>query len=395
MSIFKKIVSVLLVISIGLSFAVPSFAEETNKIDNPEEYADYLWDEGYEPVSAEEVVEVIQHFGKIFSFFTKKENEMETFNLTLDKFTSDLLFYIFDNSGFDLSEILTNLPDFTVPATIAVETFKIDTTMFREQMYLKKAEFDAQGNDVGALICHFLGAYFSVIEECEIYGQQTEEEHIYELCLKLTYLDGSCETVRPGIFVNTLTGECTNKDDSGMLGIGFNYSLTEMTLYATVNCWMRDFGFCLLYDVVANMMPVVYKYETRRFKFDYDGLQWMVQIWKGNYFVANGSEVGLYSRSPKLIGSFYECATDEQMVRMSMDLYYKDKLLMSKPLQEHWWINGFHMSGRVYEPSKLTMKFTIEFPDEEMRDAFCKSVKNHYKKDVTYTVDGLKVNVVW
>lgn len=395
MNTLKKIMSCILVLTISFSITVPSFAKGTEKVNSPKDYAEMLWNEGYEPVSAGEIVAVIQHFGKIFSLFTKEENAAENFNLTFDKFSSDLFYYIFDNTGFDLAEILTNLPDFTIPATVAVETFSVDTTAFREQMYLKKAECEAKGDNMGALICHFLGVYFSIIEKCEIFGEQTEDEEIYELCVRITFEDGTEEVIRPGIFINTVTGECTNKDDSGMVGIGFNYSLKELTLYATVNCWMRDFGFCLLYDVMATMMPVVYRYETRRIKFDYDGLQWMVQVWKGNYFVANGAEVGLYCRTPQVLGSFYECADDEQMLKMSMQLYHGDTLLMDKPEQMHWWINGFKMSGRMYLPKSLTMKFSITFPDKGMRDAFCKAIDNHYRKDMSYTVDGLKVNVIW
>ena len=41
------------------------------------------------------------------------------------------------------------------------------------------------------------------------------------------------------------------------------------------------------------------------------------------------------------------------------------------------------------------MKFTIEMPDKEMLEAFTGAIDNHFKHDVAYTVDGLKVNVIW
>lgn len=53
------------------------------------------------------------------------------------------------------------------------------------------------------------------------------------------------------------------------------------------------------------------------------------------------------------------------------------------------------MSKRLYIPDSLTMKFSILMPDEEMLNAFCESIDNHYRHDVKYTVEGLKVNVVW
>ena len=53
-----------------------------------------------------------------------------------------------------------------------------------------------------------------------VFAEETETKDIYELKVKFVYKDGSSETVAPGIIINVKTGECTNKDDSGMLGIG-------------------------------------------------------------------------------------------------------------------------------------------------------------------------------
>lgn len=395
MSIFKKGISLILAVILAVGVVMPAEAKEEETLSSPADYIEMLWNEGYSPVSAETIVDILDHFSKVIAMLTGRENEKKSFNVTLDRFTTDLFNYIFENSGFDLGLILTNLPDINIPANIATETFNIDTTEIREQMYAKGAECEANGDGTMAMVYHFLGAYLSIIENCEVFGEETEVKNVYELAIRVTFKDKTQEVVKPGIYVNTVTGECTNKDDSGMLGIGFNFSLSDMVLYATVNCWMRDFGFCLLYDVLANSMPVVYRYNTRRFKFDYDGLQWMVQIWKGNYFVANGGEVGLYCRTPKNYGSFYECAKDEQMLNMSMRILHGEEVLLVKPLQKHWWINGFNLSGKMYLPQSLTMEFSIEMPDKEMREAFCKAVENHYQKDVKYTVDGDTVYLVW
>ena len=142
-------------------------------------------------------------------------------------------------------------------------------------------------------------------------------------------------------------------------------------------------------------MPWFFNYNTRRFKFEYDGLEWMIQIWKGNYIITNGAEVGLYNREASKWGTFYNCVTDEEMLDMSMQVCAGDKVLVNKPLQKHWWINGFNLSGRMYFPSTLTLKFSIVMPDEAMLDAFCESIDNHHRSDVSYTVDGLTGNVVW
>ncbi len=395
MKTFRKFVSVILAFIMCFTMTASFKTEAAKEPENPLQYAEMLWNEGYVTVSTDTIIAVVRHFGRVLSIFTRENVDTKRFNLRFDSFTSELCSYICSGSGLDLEKIFTNLPDINIPANLAVETFSIDTTAFRNQMYEKRAECDKKGDGASAMLYHFLGVYLSIIELCEVYGEKTENPDVVELKLRFTYKDGSTETVSPGIYVNTVTGQCSNKDDSGMIGIGFNFSLAEMTVYATVNCWMRNFGFCLLYDIAATMMPAIYRYETRRFKFDYDGLQWMIQIWKGNYVVANGSEVGIYYREPQAVGSFYNCADNSKMLPMSMKLYRGDKLLMERAEENHWWINGFTLSGRMYLPLSLKMEFSIAMPDEEMLEAFCSAIDEHYMHDVSYTVDGLKVNVIW
>ncbi len=49
------------------------------------------------------------------------------------------------------------------------------------------------------------------------------------------------------------------------------------------------------------------------------------------------------------------------------------------------------MSDSIYVPDSLTLKSSIVMPDEEMLNAFCEAIDNHYGKDVSYTVEGLTV----
>ena len=87
--------------------------------------------------------------------------------------------------------------------------------------------------------------------------------------------------------------------------------------------------------------------------------------------------------------------TNEQMMEMTMDIYHGDELLLHRGPQVHWWLNGFKMSDTIYIPASLRMEFSIVMKDEAMVRAFCNAIKNHYRRDATYTVDGLTVSVVW
>lgn len=402
--LMKKITAVFMSLVLFFSFgAAPAKAtQETDDtieamVMTVAEYRQLLAEEGYPALTTDRYLKIAGFFTDTVRLLTGQIlKPKKHFNVTTDDVIKEISEYALERSGFDMEKVLHRLPDINKPAEFVVNTFNLDTTELRNYFYTARDEAYENGDGMKGGICHFLGVYMSIIELCELYAVPVGENgEIYEIMMRFTYKDGTQEAMSPGIYINTVTGECTNRDDSGMCGIGFNFNLEEMTMYATVGCWMRNFGFCLFYDVSASTMPYFFNYNTRRFKFDYDGREWMIQIWKGNYVITNGAEVGLYSRDAEKSGTYYDCATDEQMLEMSMQVYAGDKLLVNKPLQKHWWINGFNLSGRMYLPSTLTLKFSIVMPDEDMLQAFCESMDNHYRKDVTYTVDELTVNVVW
>ena len=402
MKIFKRIASLILALIIGLSISASTLAVTTEKqLSRPqfktlEEYKQKLWDEGIPVLTTEQFMFLYKIFGGVFEFFTGQWMLPEkNYEVTVDELVTDACDYVFLNCGLDIVSILTNVPNVNALAEITTTVFQIDTVEFRTQMYNKRDEYWEQGNTTLSSICDFLGGYMSLIEKCEVYSIPTSDPAVFEVKLRFIFKDGGSEVINPGIYINTETGECTNRNNSGLVKTGFNFSLSDMVVYATIDSWMRDFGFCVFYDVAANSMPLLWNYNTRRFKFEYDGLEWMIQIWKGNYLITNGGEVGVYNRAPGSFGTFYNCATDEQLMEMTMEVYHGDKLLVYREPQMHWWINGFNMSDRMYIPESLTLKFSIVMPNEEMLAAFCEAIDNHYRNDVSYTVDGLKISAEW
>ncbi len=403
MKTFKRIIALIMSLIIAFSASVSVSAASANsvfkepKLSGIGDYKQYLMDEGYPVFTTADFYSIFNVFSTTFRFITGTWIfPQQKFNVTVDPFISDVCGYVCDKSGFDLLSIVKNLPETNQVPDLVTTVLQIDTAEFRKQIYVKRDEIYDSGNHLLSFVLHFFGVYMSVIEECEIYSLPSEDNpKIYEVYLKLVFKDGGEEVFFPGILIDSETGKVSNVDNSGMVGIGFNFDLSELLVYATLDCWMRDFGFCLFYDIAANMMPAFFNYETRRFKFEYDGLEWMIQIWKGNYVVTNGGEVGIYNREPGSFGTYYDCANDEQLLNMTLQVYHGDKLLVDEGPMKHWWINGFNLGDRMYIPSSLTMKFSIDMPDEEMLNAFCESIDNHYRQDVTYTVDGLTVNVIW
>lgn len=388
MKIFKRIISLLIsvIIAFSATVSVSALSFESDLIDD-----------GYPVVTTADFLGVINGISDVYRLLTGKWIlPKKNFNITVDDFLVNVSDQIAEECGLDFVAVLDNLPYVNTLAEIVTTVFNIDTAEMRKLMLEKSNESFEQGDGFMTFVYGFIGMYFSVIEECEIYSVQSESDPaIYEVYIKVTYKDGGYDVHYPGLIINTETGECTNKGDNGIVGVGFNFNLHEMVVYATLNCWMRDFGFCVPYDILANSMPYFFNYNTRRFKFDYNSLEYMIQIWKGNYTMANGAEVGVYCREPGSFGTYYDCVNDEQMLTMSMQLLHGDEILLNKEPELHWWCNGFALTDRMYLPSSLTMNFSIEMKDEEMLNAFTEAIDNHYMNDVTYTVDGLTVNAIW
>lgn len=391
----KKILSPILALVMIFSVFVPTVeAEETESVEMSE--IEDLLMQGIPIVTTEQFGKMIGIIAKLLSFVTGEQEDTSKFNVTIDGYVEVIAAEICKESGLDLKLISENFPDINVLAKSLGERYEIDVTEFRNARYAKRDEYLAAGNKTMAAVCHTIGAYMSIITLMEIYTVETDNPDVVQVMFHLVYEDGTEETHAPGLVINTKTGQCTNTDDTGMFGTGYNFSLEEMTVYTTVDCWMRNFGFCVMYDVLANMFPISFHYVTRRFNFDYQGEEWMIQIWKGNYFISNGGEVGVYWREPeKAVGTFYNCADESRELVMSMQVLSGDKLLVNRPMQKHWWLSGFHISDRSYFPSLLTLKTTIVMRDEEMLNAFVEAVENHYMHDVSYTVDGLSVSLIW
>ena len=401
----KRIAALVMSIVIVITAFVPTFALGRTETDvafgRPEimtisEYKAMLREEGFPVITTEQFLQITSVFSTFLKVITGRIFlPQKNFDVSFDELVSDACNTVYNDCKLDIVSLLTSIPDFNEPAKIAVKVFDIDTDTIRDEMYNKRDEARKNNDDVMYYVYYFLGAYLAIMEKCTIYSVPTDDPNVYEVEALLYFKDGTTDSLDTDIYINIETGECTNKDGSGLAGTGFNFNLHESLVYATINCWMRNFGFCVFYDIAANTMPLLWHYITRRFTFEYDGLEWMIQIWKGNYLITNGAEVGVYNREPGSFGTFYNCATDDQLMEMSLQVYHGDDLLVNQEPQMHWWINGFRISERRYIPDSLTMKFSILMPDEDMLNAFCQAIDKNYYHDVTYTVEGLKVNVVW
>lgn len=181
------------------------------------------------------------------------------------------------------------------------------------------------------------------------------------------------------------------RDDGqrGIVAIGFDYDATQGIYFSAHDPWMRKLGYCEFYDQLAPRFG--YTLDTKRFKFDYDGYEWMFQVWKGEYlWCATGAEMGLYYREPgsTLTDDFYNTVPDEKMIDMEMTLYHNGKYKFKREMEKTWWQTGF-VFCYMCEPEEVTVEARVEFPNAEMRDAFLAALEEQgYVLNETYTLDG-------
>ena len=400
MSMYKRLLAALLAVILTVSVCLPAAAapkkQEAPELVSVAQYESFL-QQAQESSSSAGFYRFLRTIRFLIRLFSGQPLLPDrNFDVRMDPLVDNYCAYIAANSDLDVTRILTNLPDTSLPAELTVKVFGIDTEQMRRGMYEKRDALWSQGKHTQSMIYYFLGAYFSIMDHCDVTAIPTDEKNVHEVVLYLTYRDGNQETLHPGIFINSETGEAYNRDGKGMVETGFNCSIYDLIVYAPINAWMRNFGFCVWYDLACYVSPNwMWNYITRRFKFDYDGREWMIQIWKGNYLITNGGEVGIYNRDRSKIGTYYDCAADEDMLEMSMSISHGEEELLALPAARHWWINGFKMSKTRYSPASLTMRAVLVMRDEAMRDAFCKAIDRNYHHDVQYTTDGLTVYLTW
>lgn len=157
---------------------------------------------------------------------------------------------------------------------------------------------------------------------------------------------------------------------------GFSYHPDKDIICSTMNNVQRMGGYCKGYDEAAIAINSVI--DSEPICFCYDGFEWMIELWKGQYGIETGCEIGIYYREQDkplsiaektVLGKLYSCVPDERMLDLRFTLVKDGQELFTRDWTRHWWLTGFHW-GIQTEPEQLEMKVGIRFPDREMQQAF-------------------------
>ena len=406
---FEKLVSLFMVPFLFLQSLMPmalgarnkdAYNEaEVAKLHSLKEYIAFVEEVGVPAYSTEIFIDSSKPIRDFLMAMTGRpfaQGDDAYLNVTINETLTELCRYIADNSGLDIELLITTLPNLNGPAEIIGKVLRLDPTKTRNRLYELRDKAYSEGNDLIAGLLFLMGAYFSIISEVNIYTVEHEDfPGEYCVTLDVVYADGEKETMMPGIIIDSETGRTHGWTDKGMIDLGFDFDVPELLTYGTVNSWQRALGFSVLDDILGNSVPI-FNMTTRRYKFDYAGKEWMIQIWKGNYLLmSNGVEVGIYNRPKHSFGTFYNSVSDDEMMPIKVELYHGDKLLFEKGPMMHWWMSAFKVTRTLYQPKDLTMRFSIEMPDQEMLQAFAGAIDRHGAHDATYTVDGLTITVTY
>lgn len=177
---------------------------------------------------------------------------------------------------------------------------------------------------------------------------------------------------------------------------GFCYQEREDIVVTATDAWQRKFGYQTLYDRTAHSFQMVFDCEPVYFY--YEGRTYRIELWKGQYGINIGGEVGIYYAEgilppEKFDGVRFQSVSDEDMLMIDMTLCHRGQELFEFS-HKHWWLAGF-CTGKYCEPGDLAMKVSITFQNYDMMRCFVDSLVNMGYQKCDIAVCNLTVTVVF
>jgi Domain of unknown function (DUF4474) len=160
---------------------------------------------------------------------------------------------------------------------------------------------------------------------------------------------------------------------------GFNYDPDQDIIYSRMDAWQRKLGYCWKYDQAAPLLGMIIDCEP--ICFTYGGAKWMIELWKGQYGIETGAEIGVYktgkgvaSAAVEYLVNWYACADVVDIQKLQLSFTLLDKAgasLFKRGPESHWWLTGFKWGEFTRDPSDLTLAVTIDFVEvRKMQHAF-------------------------
>lgn len=180
--------------------------------------------------------------------------------------------------------------------------------------------------------------------------------------------------------------------------VGYTYDSYQDIFISRLDANQKIFGYTTFYDLTAPFFNMVFDYET--IYFDYAGRTWLIEMWKGQYGINSGCELGIYYADKiiprdKYSSTLYRAVEAKDMPDISLKLnkHCPKKACKCTKLgqvhQKHWWLTIFNM-GIFSKPKELFVNTSITFKDCQMMYSFLDSFRAALP-GTTYKVSGLTV----
>lgn len=164
---------------------------------------------------------------------------------------------------------------------------------------------------------------------------------------------------------------------------GYSYLLAQDIFTSRLDAWQREFGYCAFYDDAAVWLGMVF--DCLPVYFSYRGRTWLIELWKGQYGINLGCEVGVY-HADRLLNEnerkheLFHVVDNDELPELCLTLSASgreergdDKTVLTKLCSRHWWLTTFRM-GRFAKPSSLQLCVSVTLQTQEMAEAFLRGL---------------------
>ena len=179
---------------------------------------------------------------------------------------------------------------------------------------------------------------------------------------------------------------------------GYLYDPHQDLFLARHDAPQKVFGYTTFFDLSAPYFNMIFDYET--FYFNYHDKTWLIEIWKGQYGINTGCELGVYYAdsiipADELNTTLFKAVQPRDMpdITLKLNKCSSDECRQYTNLghvkDRHWWLTMFRM-GTFSRPEELFVNISIRFRDTFMMYRFLDSFE-HALPDTPYKTSGSTV----
>lgn len=170
---------------------------------------------------------------------------------------------------------------------------------------------------------------------------------------------------------------------------GYSYDACQDIFSTRIDAWQKNFGYSRFYDRMAPLFHMIF--DSEPIYFDYDGKTWLIELWKGQYGITTGSEIGVYYANRILSKkerkrAHYQVVAEKDYLQME-SMLFRSGYRIATEKGRHWWQTMFVL-GMFSKPKELMLRVHLIFPDFVMRNAFLDALleKGYCEEDIRITL---------